>query len=1209
MAKSGTSVQLLNNLEESRFLRRISDPGLKGDVMRVTGSAKDIAQYVVADMPQFTDHGERHFLNVLSYMEHLAGEGNIAKMSQLECALAIMAAYTHDLGMVFTQQEKNEMAEASGPRHEAWRTFLETHPLKPRFDRADADVTLRVRIEAQIRADFLRRSHADDSLTPQGDRITEWLGSIKETPQGNTGHMPTFCYRGFDYLQALAWLGLSHGQSIHWLQARMARGSDGFRVLETDITEHEPVAGQTINWLYLSWLLRLADVMDLDASRTPAILFEHIGIKDEISHREWLKHLALPNPPEFNSSPDGQTIRYFCGICPSPEVERAIAETIGWINDEIAKVRGAQSMHPCDRLKLQLPSGADYKVTTRTGGYLYQDVQFTLQRDAVMDLLMGEALYGEPTLALRELVQNALDALQMRKLRHELRLALRKAGKPIHHVRVDPIEAGEELKVQVTWGEETTGDRAGQRFIRVTDNGTGMDLASVRRFLTQIGRSYYKSDAYRREVEEMRAHGILCTTIAQFGIGFLSSFMLADHITVRTRAHGASAGDLPRDDESTEQQEQHLFPIRIEINSAHGLIAFYPDNERPSGAGRRPCDQCGTEVTLWLKKEFSFATWEPERTVAKLHGHFYGPEASLDERDFDPAAVDPAFEVASHIVWPRFPVELQPMAVGSPPLILDDTFHFQELLTLDGEAFAAKAAEWEMPATTADKDLHWHFCDWEDTHADVDGTDFKGTGSRIRLAIVRPGRQERPATPDDWKSLPNEIAGVLAQSLRNTFVEPQLPGLFRSPVLVAGVQVPGGLMFEALRTLHSSVGAALWLDLRGTASPRLRASRQGTTRAQSDECRQHIARLQIRWSQQWANVPVQTWRWLHHAVAGLHQRKASDHSPWSLRLTDARVSSCAIVQEETLSGTAARDTLFSRIFVRIHLSDQGLERSVSCTLNRAFGRAILVALSLAQARDKSHSDVRGNADSLAHAFARSFELAEDSVIDPNGLARDNARDRVSRLCRAINNAPLLCYKAHCEMSLLSEAFWPSLDRSFAPLAMERAEGLLGDLHLLGPLSLATAEHAASTPGLPGWLESYHLCGPLVGVPLASLRRAPAQPARGWIEERWYSSLFTLPFLFGCELGNIWRERNHEISTQLGTDHLMLFLPHPELMEKSFAEFTDGELALCASAIWDIRTGDVLYADGVHSRESLRSEGLPLEEWIEKTRLPGTSSGE
>jgi len=147
------------------------------------------------------------------------------------------------------------------------------------------------------------------------------------------------------------------------------------------------------------------------------------------------------------------------------------------------------------------------------------------------------------------------------------------------------------------------------------------------------------------------------------------------------------------------------------------------------------------------------------------------------------------------------------------------------------------------------------------------------------------------------------------------------------------------------------------------------------------------------------------------------------------------------------------------------------------------------------------------------------------------------------------------------------------------------------------------------PGLPGWLESYHLCSPLVGVPLASLRCAPAQPARGWIEERWYSSLFTLLFLFGLEPGTKWRDRHDAIIRLLGTDHLMLFLPHPELMEKAFTEFTDGDLARCASALWDIRTGDVLYGDGVHSRESLRSEGLPLKEWIEKTRLPGNGSGE
>lgn len=168
-------------------------------------------------------------------------------------------------------------------------------------------------------------------------------------------------------------------------------------------------------------------------------------------------------------------------------------------------------------------------------------------------------------------------------------------------------------------------------------------------------------------------------------------------------------------------------------------------------------------------------------------------------------------------------------------------------------------------------------------------------------------------------------------------------------------------------------------------------------------------------------------------------------------------------------------------------------------------------------------------------------------------------------------------------------------------------GLLGDLHLLGPLRLATANHAASSGRLPEWLSNYHLCSPIVGVPLDLLRRATAQPARGWIEERWQSLVFTLPLLFGLEPGRNWRLRHDAIIQLLGTDHLMLFLPHPELMEKSFTDFAEEDLARCASALWDITTGAVLYADGVHTRKSLRNDGLPLVEWLEKTRLPGNGA--
>ncbi len=67
-----------------------------------------------------------------------------------------------------------------------------------------------------------------------------------------------------------------------------------------------------------------------------------------------------------------------------------------------------------------------------------QHLRFTLDQARVMQLLMGEALYGDPKLALRELYQNALDACRYRRAR-EMWLATRpEHGGDAHSARNHP---------------------------------------------------------------------------------------------------------------------------------------------------------------------------------------------------------------------------------------------------------------------------------------------------------------------------------------------------------------------------------------------------------------------------------------------------------------------------------------------------------------------------------------------------------------------------------------------------------------------------------------------------------------------------------------------------------------------------------------------------------------------------------------------------
>ncbi|MFA5924785.1 MAG: hypothetical protein WC856_26450 [Methylococcaceae bacterium] len=47
--------------------------------------------------------------------------------------------------------------------------------------------------------------------------------------------------------------------------------------------------------------------------------------------------------------------------------------------------------------------------------FLYRETQFNLSKNQVIDLLMGTKLYGDPEVALRELLQNSIDACLLRE--------------------------------------------------------------------------------------------------------------------------------------------------------------------------------------------------------------------------------------------------------------------------------------------------------------------------------------------------------------------------------------------------------------------------------------------------------------------------------------------------------------------------------------------------------------------------------------------------------------------------------------------------------------------------------------------------------------------------------------------------------------------------------------------------------------------------
>ncbi|GAA2702467.1 HSP90 family protein [Micromonospora olivasterospora] len=125
------------------------------------------------------------------------------------------------------------------------------------------------------------------------------------------------------------------------------------------------------------------------------------------------------------------------------------------------------------------------------------DRTFQVDLRGVVDLL-SHHLYGSPRVYVRELMQNALDAITARRATEPDAPAL---------VRIEP--------------PELTGDGT----LRVHDTGIGLTEAQVHELLATIGRSS------KRDELGFSRHEFL----GQFGIGLLSCFLVAEEIRVVTR--------------------------------------------------------------------------------------------------------------------------------------------------------------------------------------------------------------------------------------------------------------------------------------------------------------------------------------------------------------------------------------------------------------------------------------------------------------------------------------------------------------------------------------------------------------------------------------------------------------------------------------------------------------------------------------------------
>ena len=190
--------------------------------------------------------------------------------------------------------------------------------------------------------------------------------------------------------------------------------------------------------------------------------------------------------------------------------------------------------------------------------------------------LMVHSIYSNKDAFLRELISNASDALD--KLRLET-----------YRDKDLPADTSD-LHIEIEVDKE-------QRALTLRDNGIGMTRDDVVRLIGTIAKS--GTAEFLRKLKESQDAAASQDLIGQFGVGFYSSFMVADKVTLVTRYAGASEG------------------VRWE-SSGEGTYTIESVDDAPQG----------TAVTLHLKPEdaedhlFDYTSTTKIREIVKRYSDF-----------------------------------------------------------------------------------------------------------------------------------------------------------------------------------------------------------------------------------------------------------------------------------------------------------------------------------------------------------------------------------------------------------------------------------------------------------------------------------------------------------------------------------------------------------------------------------------------------------
>lgn len=447
-------------VEEGRLLKRLKklDNNLYAKFFETVEAVKDFLNRFIYNYPKYTDHSIFHSIRVIENIEMILEDKEAKNLNADELYVLLCASILHDIGMCIPVEKVQEFKESL-----EFQKYQETAPL--------ADL-----------ADYLRDIHHELSH----DFILKEYENLKIIND--------------DYADVIAKIARAH---------RKVDIND-FNIYET----HKILRTGTefVCMPYLACLIRIADELDITNKRTPSLIIKYYHPDDRKGIDEFEKQKALTI---INRQ---RKILHIKGKCESKEIFNSLMYTVKKIDRIISE---------CQKIihKVENVGGKDYSLTLsiveneiRPIGFEPWNIGFKYDDELIFNYFISKYLYLEKEIAIREILQNAIDACRLRKI-------LINNYKP---------------KISITIESNR---------VIFKDNGIGMDKYDIENYFSKIGKSFFTS------IEEKTGFD----SIGKFGIGILSYFLLSDNFIIKTK-------------------KQDSAPIRFRVDNVSQLDFLFYDN-------------------------------------------------------------------------------------------------------------------------------------------------------------------------------------------------------------------------------------------------------------------------------------------------------------------------------------------------------------------------------------------------------------------------------------------------------------------------------------------------------------------------------------------------------------------------------------------------------------------------------------------------------